>query len=91
VVFTALHTQYGLSLATVAVLLLGAGMGLLRRYFNTTTSTICHVAYDTLAGLDVTAAWLGWGVAAEIALLLVLVWVYVQHRRRTAAQPGKPP
>ncbi|HYW27613.1 MAG TPA: CPBP family intramembrane glutamic endopeptidase [Terriglobales bacterium] len=51
IVFTTVHTQYGLSLDAVAVLVLAIGLGLIRRVANTTTSTVCHVVYNTLVGV----------------------------------------
>jgi membrane protease YdiL (CAAX protease family) len=70
VVFTAIHTQYGLSLDTVAVLVLAVGLGLLRRIANTTTSTICHIVYNSLVGVQVTGMWLVLALGIEAALLL---------------------
>jgi len=69
-VFAAIHTQYGLSLDSVAVFILAIGLGLLRRFANTTTSTICHVAYNTLVGVTVSGALLLPAVVVEIALVL---------------------
>jgi membrane protease YdiL (CAAX protease family) len=70
VVFAAIHTQYGLSFDTVAVLVLAVGLGLLRRITNTTTSTFCHVVYNTLVGVQVGGIWLAPALAVEAALLL---------------------
>jgi uncharacterized protein len=69
-VFAAIHTQYGLSLDTVAVFILAIGLGMLRRIANTTTSTICHVAYNALVGVTVSGAWLVPALGLEIALVL---------------------
>jgi membrane protease YdiL (CAAX protease family) len=70
VVFAAIHTQYGLSFDTIAVLVLAVGLGLLRRIANTTTSTFCHVVYNTLVGVQVGGVWLAPALAVEAALLL---------------------
>ena len=59
IVFTTVHTQYGLSLDAVAVLVLAIGLGLIRRVANTTTSTVCHVVYNTLVGVGVSGVLLG--------------------------------
>ncbi len=59
IVFTTVHTQYGLSLDAAAVLVLAIGLGLLRRLTNTTTSTACHVVYNTLVGVGVSGVLLG--------------------------------
>jgi membrane protease YdiL (CAAX protease family) len=69
-VFTAVHTQYGLSLDAAAVFILAIGLGLIRRFTNTTTSAICHVVYNTLVGIGVTGAWLGPALAVEVGLLV---------------------
>jgi membrane protease YdiL (CAAX protease family) len=70
IVFTAVHTQYGLSLDAIAVLILAIGLGLLRRQTNTTTSTACHVVYNTLVGVGVTGVLLGPAVIVGAALVL---------------------
>lgn len=73
IVFTAVHTQYGLSLDAAAVLVLAIGLGLVRRFTNTTTSTACHVVYNSLVGVGVTGFLLGWTVV--IGFLLVAAGV----------------
>jgi membrane protease YdiL (CAAX protease family) len=69
-VFAAVHTQYGLSLDAVAVFILAIGLGLVRRFTNTTTSTTCHVVYNTLVGVGVAGAWLGPALGVEIGLVV---------------------
>jgi membrane protease YdiL (CAAX protease family) len=51
VLFTLLHAQYGLSLATVMILGVGLILGWLRRRHNTSTTMIAHAAYNITAGL----------------------------------------
>lgn len=48
VLFASMHVQYGPSLLLGYVFLLSVGLGLLRRYFNTTASFLAHTAYNTL-------------------------------------------
>ena len=48
ILFTSMHVQYGPSLLLGYVFLLSVGLGLLRRYFNTTTSFLAHAGYNTL-------------------------------------------
>ncbi|HVB76440.1 MAG TPA: CPBP family intramembrane glutamic endopeptidase [Candidatus Nitrosotalea sp.] len=72
-VFALLHSQYGLSIDTMAVFVLAIGLGLLRRFANTTTSTLTHVVYNTLVGV-------GGGlplpiVATAVLPLAALAWV----------------
>jgi membrane protease YdiL (CAAX protease family) len=50
-VFAAIHSQYGLSLDAVAVFILAIGLGLLRRFANTTTTIVCHVIYNAVVGV----------------------------------------
>ena len=69
IVFTTVHTQYGLSLDAVAVLVLAIGLGLVRRVANTTTSTVCHVVYNTLVGVVVSGALIGPAAIAGLVLV----------------------
>ncbi len=79
-VFTAVHAQYGLSLVAAAVLVLAVGLGLLRRLTNTTTSTICHVVYNTLVGVGVAGVWLGPALAIEAGLLIAGLAAFLTGR-----------
>ncbi len=82
-VFAAVHTQYGISFDALAVLVLAFCLGLLRRYANTTTSTICHVAYNALAGIGVAGPWLAPALAVEAGLLIAALTMWrLQHRPR---------
>lgn len=69
IVFTSVHTQYGLSIDTVAVLVLAGGLGLVRRFANTTSSMLCHVVYNALVGAGV--GWLGLFPAIGLEAVLV--------------------
>ncbi len=51
VLFALLHSNYGLTLSTLIVLLLGIVLGLLRRRANTTTAMITHATYNIALGL----------------------------------------
>jgi membrane protease YdiL (CAAX protease family) len=79
-VFAAVHSQYGLSLDAAAVFVLALGLGLLRRLTNTTTSTVCHVAYNTLVGIGVGGAWLVPALALEAALVLAGLTAFLTGR-----------
>ena len=88
VVFASVHTQYGLSVDTAAVLILAGGLGLIRRFANTTTSMLCHVAYNTLVGFGV--GWIGVlpAVGVEMALLAAATLAVLRvrsHSRSGAA------
>jgi membrane protease YdiL (CAAX protease family) len=45
-VFALLHSQYGFSVATVIVFIVGLILGILRQRENTSTSIVCHATYN---------------------------------------------
>ena len=49
--FAALHTQYGVTLATLEIFILGLVLGWLRRRAGTTGCIITHTLYDIVAGI----------------------------------------
>ena len=81
-VFTSVHTQYGLSLDVLAVLVVAIGLGLIRKYANTTTSCTCHVSYNLLAGIGIASALVGVAVGVEVALVALSVFALWSNRRR---------
>lgn len=83
--FTSIHTEYGLSFDTLSVFVIAIGLGVLRRTTNTTTSALCHVAYNLLAGISVTAAMLWAGGGVELVLAGVAGYAIWAVRRRQAA------
>jgi membrane protease YdiL (CAAX protease family) len=46
--FASMHIQYGPSLLLGYIFVIAVSLGLLRRYFNTTTSFLAHAGYNTL-------------------------------------------
>jgi membrane protease YdiL (CAAX protease family) len=81
-VFTSVHTEYGLSIDTLAVFTLALGLGLVRKYTSTTGSATCHVAYNLLAGIGVMSGpALGVGLAVEAALVAASAYGIWRHRR----------
>jgi hypothetical protein len=72
--FASIHTQYGLSFDVLAVLVIAIGLGLIRKYANTTTSGLCHVTYNLLTGIGLAGATLG--IAALVEVVLVGLAVY---------------
>lgn len=88
VVFAAVHTQYGLSFDTAAVVILALGLALLRRYANTTTSALCHTVYDALVGLGLGRLGLPGAVVVEGVLVALLAAAWLLHRRRAHALTG---
>jgi uncharacterized protein len=53
VLFASMHVQYGPSLLLGYIFVLSIGLGLLRRYVNTTASFLAHAGYNTLSILAV--------------------------------------
>jgi hypothetical protein len=51
VVFALVHSQYGITLSTVIVLILGFLLGWLRIRYNTSTAMITHAVYNMTLGL----------------------------------------
>jgi CAAX protease family protein len=87
--FTSIHTQYGLSIDTLAVFVIALGLGLVRKYANTTSSCACHVTYNLLVGVGISGVGLTAGLVVEAALIGVSAYAIWTTRRRTAGQ-GSP-
>jgi membrane protease YdiL (CAAX protease family) len=91
--FTSIHTQYGISLDALSVLVIALGLGLIRKFTNTTTSAICHVTYNLVVGIagavDIAGLQIGVAVAAEALLIAVAGYAIWSNRRRqtVAANP----
>ena len=51
VLFALLHSQYGITLSTLAVFIVGLILGLVRNRFNTSTCVIAHAAYNITLGM----------------------------------------
>jgi membrane protease YdiL (CAAX protease family) len=83
--FTSIHTQYSVSFDTLAVFILALGLGVIRKYTNTTTSSICHATYNLTVSIGIGSQFLGFAIAAELALLLLTGYALWSIRRRIAA------
>jgi uncharacterized protein len=90
VLFTSIHTQYGLSFDALSVLIVAIGLGLIRKYTNTTTSSVCHVTYNLLAGIGIASGLIGVAVAVELGLVALAGYGLWSSRRRYAPVGGKP-
>lgn len=87
--FTSIHTEYGLSFDALAVFVIAIGLGLIRKYANTTSSVLCHASYNLLAGIGFGGTYLT--VAVVIEVLLVGLAAYgIWSRRRAIAAPVVP-
>ena len=82
VLFTSIHTQYGLSFDALSVLVVAIGLGLIRKYTNTTTSSVCHITYNLLAGVGVAGGLIGGAVAVELGLVALAGYGLWSSRRR---------
>jgi membrane protease YdiL (CAAX protease family) len=80
VVFAAVHSQYGLSLDALAVFVLALCLGVIRLLANTTTTVVCHVAYNALVGVGVAGAWLLPALLVEAALILLTTVTFFTTR-----------
>lgn len=58
VLFALLHSNYGITFSTVAVLLVGLILGVLRTRYNTTTTMVTHATYNMLLGIISYFGWL---------------------------------
>jgi uncharacterized protein len=83
--FTSIHTQYGLSFDTLSILVVAIGLGLIRKYTNTTTSGICHVSYNLLTAIPIAGGLLGVGAGIEVVLIVVAGYAIWSKRRRVLA------
>jgi len=88
VLFTSIHTQYGLSFDALSVLIVAIGLGLIRKYTNTTTSSVCHVSYNLLAGIGIAIGLIGVAVAVELGLVALAGYGLWSSRRRYAPVGG---
>lgn len=88
ILFTSIHTQYGLSFDALSVLIVAIGLGLIRKYTNTTTSGAAHITYNVLAGIGIAGSLVGAAVAVELALLGLAGYGLWSSRRRVVAAGG---
>jgi len=85
--FAAIHTEYGLSIDVVTIFVIALGLGLIRRYANTTATVTCHVAYNLLASLTIAGPYQAGGYVLTVALLGASAYAIWQSRR-SQATPG---
>jgi membrane protease YdiL (CAAX protease family) len=85
VLFAAIHTEYGLSIDVLTIFVIAIGLGLIRKYANTTASCTCHITYNLLVGFGLTGATLIGGIAVE-AVLLGLLGYKLWKSRQTAPE-----
>jgi hypothetical protein len=88
VLFTSIHTQYGLSFDALSVLIVAIGLGLIRKYTNTTTSGLAHITYNLLAGIGIAGGLVGVAVAVELGLVALAGYGIWSSRRRIVPAGG---
>jgi membrane protease YdiL (CAAX protease family) len=88
VLFTSVHTQYGLSFDALSVLAVAIGLGLIRKYTNTTTSCVCHVTYNLLAGVGIASGLIGIAAGVEVGLVALSGYALWANRRRQGLPAG---
>jgi len=84
--FTSIHSQYGISLDLAGIFVIALSLGLIRKWTNTTTSMIAHVSYNLLAGVALggTALYASFGLDAVLVVVAGLgIWQHVQSKRKT--------
>jgi CAAX protease family protein len=88
VLFASIHTQYSLSFDTLAVFAIGMGLGLLRKYTNTTASCIAHATYNLVTAVGFVGMTLGIAGVVELGLIAVSAYaIWTSRRNSTAAIP----
>ena len=83
--FASVHTQYALSLDTLAVFVIAIGLGLIRKFTNTSTSSMCHISYNLLTGIGIASSQLAGAIGIEALLIAVSVYAIWANRHRMAA------
>jgi membrane protease YdiL (CAAX protease family) len=86
--FASVHTQYALSIDTLAVFVIAIGLGLMRKFTNTTTSSICHISYNLLSGIGIASSLMAGAIGIEALLIGVSVYAVWTNRHRIAAAGG---
>lgn len=80
IAFAAVHSQYGISLDVLAVLVLALCLGALRRFANTSTAIVAHVAYNAMVGFGVGQRLLPLAIAGEAACILLAAGLFFTGR-----------
>jgi membrane protease YdiL (CAAX protease family) len=87
VLFTSIHTQYGLSFDALSVLVVALGLGLIRKYTNTTSSGLTHVTYNLLAAIGI-GSLVGVAVVVELGLVALAGYGWWLSRPKFVHEAG---
>jgi hypothetical protein len=74
---------------TLAIFLIALGLGLIRKYTNTTASCTCHVSYNLLAGIGIAGAAVGPAIAIEAVLVAATAYGIWSSRQKSAQAAGQ--
>ncbi len=88
--FASIHAQYGVSLDALSVFVIALGLGLIRKYTNTTTSMACHIAYNLVVGIGIVGSQLEVAIVAEALLIAVSAYAVWSRRRQAGEVPANP-
>jgi uncharacterized protein len=80
--FASFHSQYGLSFDTLAVFVIAIGLGLIRKFTNTTTSAISHATYNLAIAIGISGPNLYIAIALEAAFVAAAAYGIWLERRR---------
>ncbi len=80
--FAAIHTEYAFSIDALSIFVIAVGLGAIRKYTNTTTSSACHVAYNLLVGINLAGTALSVGIGVELVLVVAVALAVWSIRRR---------
>lgn len=86
--FASFHSQYGFSFDTLAVFVIAIGLGLIRKFTNTTTSVISHGAYNLAIAIGISGSNLYIAIALEAVLIAAAAYgIWLQRRRAIRVDP----
>jgi membrane protease YdiL (CAAX protease family) len=89
--FTSIHQQYGLSLDLVGIFIVALALGLIRKYTNTATSILTHVAYNFIGGvLPLAGPWLYAAVGVELVLVAIAAAAIWRRRPVNSVANSRP-
>ncbi len=74
-----------LSLDAPTILIIALGLGVIRKYTNTTTSCTCHVAYNLLTGFGLSGVYQQVAIGIEVVLIAAVAYALWSRRRPAEA------
>ena len=71
------------------MLVVATGLGLIRKYTNTTTSCVCHVTYNLLAGVGIASGLIGVAAGVEVGLVALSGYALWANRHPQGLPAGR--